>query len=275
MSEIEVPSLCEISSNDYHSHDAISRSQLIKLRKTPFHYQYQYENPAYIKEDPTTAMIFGSAYHTKILEPHLFDGEYFALPELDRRTKEGKALYQVMLENNIGKQVLTNDQCMQLDQMSWVVNDHPEAMQIINGARMENSLFWVDAETEIACKVRPDIWNEGIIGDLKTTDNASEWAFRNSLEQYGYHIQAAMIREGFLRVLNKDIQDFVYIVQEKTAPYAIALYILSEEALEEGRNEFRRLLYLLSECKQTRSWPSYPTRIINLPSYVKYRSTEE
>lgn len=275
MSEIVIPGICEISSNDYHSHFAISRSRLTKMRKTPRHYYHEYKNIDFIKPEPTAAMIFGSAYHTKILEPHLFEKEYFALPELDRRTKDGKALYQLTVEHNAGKQVLNNEQYLLLDAMAHEMKKNDEAMLIIEGSKVEQSLFWIDEETNIPLKIRPDIWNDQIIGDLKTTDNAAEWAFKNSLEQYGYHIQAAMIREGFLRVMNMDMRDFIYIVQEKTAPYAIAIYILSEEALEEGHMEFRRLLEKLSECIETDNWPSYPTKIINLPSYVKYRSDEE
>ena len=71
----------------YDEIPAVRRSALWEIRKSPAHYKYAVEHP----KEPTPALTFGIAAHKYILEPDDFWNMYMLAPEVDRRTKDGKA----------------------------------------------------------------------------------------------------------------------------------------------------------------------------------------
>ena len=91
---------------DYYSHPAMSRSKLVDLdNMTPYKFWCKYIDKSIIQES-TQALDFGKAFHSKILEPELFDNEFYFMPKIDRRTKVGKEEYQDFIDNNSDKTVL-------------------------------------------------------------------------------------------------------------------------------------------------------------------------
>lgn len=260
----------DIPSEKYHSLPHVSRSQLLKLRKTPLHYWYEYESGLAKTEESKEHFVFGSAFHTAILEPHLFHKEYVVSPKFDRRTKQGKIDAEFWNIEHQGKQSLDQEQYDKIIAMNKVVQASDQAMTIINNAKIEQSFFWKDEETAVGVKARPDIWQPTVIGDLKSSMDASQYTFEKSIYTYGYHIQAAMIREAHQILFEKDIEDFVYIVIEKEPPYAMAIYILDESALIKGADDYKKLLFRLAECRYNKLWPGYPSAIVKLPNYANY-----
>ena len=75
----------DISNKDYHALDRVSNSYLDKLAIYPA--------KAKVTTTDTEAMAIGRAFHVYILEPGLFPKEVVILPEINRRTKDGKAEY--------------------------------------------------------------------------------------------------------------------------------------------------------------------------------------
>ena len=69
----------------YHNPTGISKSGLDLLHKCPALYKRRYIDG--IEDEPTPAMIIGSAVHSLVLEPDAAD--FVVAPECDRRTKEG------------------------------------------------------------------------------------------------------------------------------------------------------------------------------------------
>ena len=84
MKEIKINEVCKDSNSDYHSHKSISASGLKEISSSSV---TDYLN----KEFKTSlALELGSAIHTIILEPELFDSEFYVMPNVDSRTKAGK-----------------------------------------------------------------------------------------------------------------------------------------------------------------------------------------
>ena len=275
MSKLQIgPGIHDITNEEYHCSEGISRSQLMRLKQSPCHFWYENINPLYVKPKPTDAMIVGSATHTAILEPQEFLKRYYRLGKIDRRTTKGKELYAKALEENADKEIITDEQYQEIQAMHHAVLCHPEALRLVLSGRVEKSIFWEDPDTGILCKVRPDIWHDNMIVDLKTSNNAAFKPFQNSAYSLGYHLQAAMIHEAFKHQLQIDMQDFIFLVIEKQPPYAIALYPLDESALELGISEFKQLLDKLKHCQDTEIWPSYETRLLTMPNYTKYEVVE-
>jgi exodeoxyribonuclease VIII len=263
-----------ITNDDYHSSPGVSRSMLMLMEQSPLHYWHQYINPDFIKPEPTEPMVFGSAVHTAVLEPHQFHDQYYALDKIDRRTTAGKAQYAKAMAESAGKQLLSCEQYDAIKQINTTIHNNAEARQLIDYGKIERSIYWQDPDTGLLCKCRPDIWHDDMIIDLKTAKDATFRAFRNETFSRGYHIQAGMIQEALRHACNKEMYNFVYLTIEKTPPYAIAIFILDEEVIEHGVQEFKRLLQRLKHCKDANIWPSYETRTLTLPGYFKYEVIE-
>ena len=66
---------------EYHSNNAISRSSLFQMSRSPAHFKYAMEN----KETETDALRFGTMFHAFVLEPELFEKNYILVDKIDRR----------------------------------------------------------------------------------------------------------------------------------------------------------------------------------------------
>ena len=94
-----------------------------------------------------------------------------------------------------------------------------------------------------------------IIGDYKTTEDASARGFGRSCEKYDYDLQA-FIYSLILKILGYDPL-FVFIAQEKTAPYLYGVYELSENNLLTGQLKFEKAIVTYFWCMENNSWPGY------------------
>ena len=170
------------------------------------------------------------------------------------------------------KIIITDEQFMQISAMADVINLKHTAKNLITGGKYEQSLFWVDEETGLSCKARPDIWQGAYVADLKTCASASYNAFQRSVFEYGYHIQCAMQFEAIKHCTGQLIYDFVFIAIEKEAPYATACYQLDNFALMQGIEEFHEALRNIRICTEANEWPSYPNAVVGLPKYAQTES---
>jgi hypothetical protein len=255
------PGIHEISIQDYHNSNGISRSGIMLLRnKTPLHFYDKYLSADKWREETTEAMILGNALHTYVLEREEFDSRYFIEHKVDKRTKEGKRIYKEMHANIGQRQVISTDMYQQITSMAEALYRDPLICGLIVNGKYEKSIFWIDPDTEILCKCRPDIWHSNMICDLKTASDASPRVFEKTIISYGYHIQAAMIQEALMHFCNQKISDFIFIAVEKERPYATAMYPLSQEKLKLGLQEFKATLRKYKQCLETKQWPSYEIR---------------
>lgn len=257
----------DISNEQYHSSDGISRSMLMQLKKSPYHYWYKYLSGIPEPEKPTPALIEGELIHTAVLEPEKLSERFFVLPEhINRRTKEGKAEYQSILDANKGKQVISDDQMMWSNIIRQCVYKDEMAAALLSEAKVEQSIFFTHP-TGIQCKARPDAWAYGIVSDLKTTTDASERAMQISCIKYGYFLQAGMISYA-LKSIGETLEKFVIIAVEKKAPFAVCCYPMNEEAIEYGEGLVDGLLATLLECTARGKWPGYQMKELSVPNWA-------
>ena len=245
------PGIYNISSEAYHQGPGISRSGLLELKRSPYHYWYKYLNPDYKPEPATPAQVFGNALHTFALEPHHFEQQFFVLSKFDKRTKAGAERWKHIQPEMQGKEILSEDQYQVLQHMASSIKKNKLACQLIENAQIEQSLYWNDPDTNILCKCRPDILRSNMVCDLKTAQDGSPCSFQYAAFDYGYHIQAAMIREALQQLKQIDVKAFWFVVIEKSAPYVVSIYKLDTAALKKGREEFKNLLLHYQHCLQT------------------------
>lgn len=248
-----------MTNKEYREKDGISRSELQLFRKSPMHYEYAKTHP---NKTPSKALDFGSASHKWILEKEDFFSEFAVAPNVDRRTSEGKRLWNEFVESSEGKIVISEDDMETIIEMGIAIDEHPFARKFLEGEH-EVSLFWTDSDTGEKVKCRPDVMNpdttltgKKMIVDYKTTDSCEDGHFERSCKKYGYKLQSGMYREGVFQNTFEDY-GFAFVAQEKTAPYCVRVYVCSEQYINEGYDEYRALMALYHKCKVEGRFPSY------------------
>ena len=253
-----------MTEKEYNEIQAIRRSDLLKIRRSPAYYWWAKNNPedAY---DPTPAQIFGAAAHKYILEWSHFEDEYALAPNVDKRTKAGREEWEAFREANEGKTVITTDDLDKLRLMQEAICDHKcsnglEAKDYLRGT-IETPIFWTDPETGVECKIRPDVVamidGRPIIVDYKTVSSCDERSFKAECRKFGYKIQAGMYTEGFALTHFAEV-GFAFVCQEKTPPYAVRVFNCGPDFIEQGNRQFHELLREYKQCCDEGFWPGYP-----------------
>lgn len=256
-----------ISNEAYHAANGISRSQLMLLDKSPYHFWYHVLSGEAEKKESTANMNIGSAFHTRLLEPELFDNEYAIMPSIDRRTKQGKEDYQAFIDDSKGKIVLTLEQFEKIDTMAQLVKRHEIVSTLLDEAVFEQSIFWTDPETGLQFKTRPDIWSDKMIVDLKTIADASLYKMKRSALDYGYYLQAGMAYEG-CKAIGKPFEMFVILACEKEAPHVPAVFMMDDTALQFGIDQFQKYKTTMAECMKRDEWPGYPVQELSVADFA-------
>ena len=264
----------DLSSEAYHGdRDSISRTVLMEFDKSPYHYWARYLNPDKPDEKINKNFEIGSAFHTLVLEPHLFDEQYFVMPEkvLKRDNEELFNAYKKAeqeAESCQSKVVLSCNDSQRLLAMRDAIYRNPRAKELIEGAIYEQSYFWQDKDSGLIVKARPDIIHRNMYVDLKSCADASPKAFQREMIQYGYHTQGAMVRDARRELEGIDCSNVINIAVEKTYPYAIGIYIIDEFALDQGELKYKQLLVDLKHALVHNTFQSYGIQTISLPKWA-------
>ena len=259
-----------LSNEDYHRLKAVSPSQIKVLGRSPLHYYDQFLAEDREKREPTPAMLMGTALHTAVLEPELWD-ETIAVPPqaFDRRSKAGKELAAEFERESAGKIVLSPEDADQVRRMADAVRKHPAAGFLLElPGRREASYTWKDPATGLECKTRPDWHSEDrrIVVDVKTCRDASRHEFAKSIANLDYHVQAAWNQSAL------EAEQFITIAVENTRPYAVAVYPASGAMIAAGQRRIEAAMTLLAECWANNRWPGYGELVqepIELPGWCR------
>ena len=247
-----------MSSEDYHSHPAVSKSGLDRIHRSLAHYFLP-------PRESGKAALFGSAYHTHVLENTL-DRDYLISPNIKKQSNADKATweqYYWKLKKEEKKEIAQADWDI-CHEMKEVLFQHPIAGEVFRQkGNAEVSMFW--DEMSIPCKCRPDWYyysgqDRIMIADLKTAESATPEGFQAAMKRYRYNVQVAWYTLGVSKVLNA-IPDWVFIVQEKTPPYLVAVYTIGDTGIEQGlleaMDDLRKLRDYYDQPVEGR-WAGYP-----------------
>lgn len=243
-----------MTNSDYRKAEGVSSSELKQMVKSPAHYRYWKDNP---DDTDTPALLFGRACHKYVLETYDFYKEFAVAPNVDRRTKEGKEIWNKFVAESEGKDVITEEQFEVIDAMRNAMLATPFVSKLINGEH-EVSLFWTDEDTGIKCKCRPDSLNDklNIVVDYKTCDNAETQHFMRKAIDLGYDLQASYYLDGVKATTGLDCI-FVFIAQEKKPPYAVNILQADDVFIRSGRQLYKDMLATYKECTETGNWWGY------------------
>ncbi len=231
------------------------------IEKTPAHYLFDKTNP----NEPSQAMIFGSAFHSLVLEPDLNEVLWTSIGS--RRTNA----FKEVKKKNPEKIVVTQEEHEDLLIMLENTKNHELATSLLTNGKPEVSMVWEDMEYGFPCKCRPDwLRDDNIIIDVKTTGKSADAVqFSKACANFGYHISAAWYQAGVLAVTGQ-LCDFVFLVVETKAPFGVVVYAPDTEFMDRGREAIRPILPIYNECLKTNNWPGYSEKIetLSLPGWA-------
>lgn len=214
----------------------------------------------------TPSKRLGRAIDTATLEPEKFNDLFFQLPELNLRTNAGKAHRDELIAANPGKEALNAEEFNTAFKAAGAVLSHPDAARLLASATRQMSIWWKDQETGILCKARLDAYQAqtNTIIDLKSTQDASPRGFqRGSIWAYRYDLQAAWYMTA-LEAHGIKPEHFVFIAVEKTMPFEVGVYRLTDEVIKLSKQENQALLRKYAECLRTDNWPGYTEGIVDI-----------
>jgi len=252
----------DLDERTYHADPVPESSLSVSGAKTildcPERFQYERANPPV-----SQAFSFGHAAHSKVLGR----GATCVTVPTGLLAKNGAASTTAAKEfiaeqTANGITVIKADEAAAVDAMAAKILEHPIASRLFASGVAEQSMFWRDEDTRVMLRGRSDWINEDVFGrpvvvDYKTTARTADpTRFGWEARDYRYHMQDAWYREG-LDTLTGDTHGFIFVVQEKTAPYLVSVVELDDESREEGAhlNRTARAIYL--ECMTTGQWPGY------------------
>jgi exodeoxyribonuclease VIII len=187
--------------------------------------------------------------------------------------------------NNGHRTILSDKEYELVVSMRDAVMAHPAAARIMRmKGKAEQSISWRDEETGELCRARPDWWvpTKRLMADVKTTDDASKEGFSRSISKWRYHVQHPYYLDGAnaaIRQAGIDLPEqryFVFIAVEKKPPYNVGVYVLGDESIQVGRDEYRDNLSTYAECVADGDWPGYSESIetISLSDWYMRRTRE-
>lgn len=253
--------------SEYREIEAVNNTLLWDIvSKTPLHARYEQLHP---KDTPS--LVFGRALHAKVLEPDTFGNKYIVAPEVDRRTKAGKATWAAFVESAGGREVLTQEDAASIEAIAQAMQKQV-IHKLVRSGEAEVVLVWEDEETGLLCKARLDYLHRAfdqIIIDLKSTEDASPEGFSRSMAKYGYHQQASFYSHGW-EVLANLTPAFTFLAVEKNPPYAAAAYQIQAASLDAGEISWRKAIRTYAECLEKDQWPGYEDKIlpIEIPQWA-------
>ena len=232
---------------DYPTYDSIPawRSHdLTSISKCPFSWKYR----QFDSESP--ALLEGRVQHTVFLEHHKFDQEFVIQPNVDRRTKAGKEEYEDFLNGVGARQPIKQDMydvCMaRREIVSAYIPKESHHVELTICFMWNNQ----------PCKGKLD-WHTGTdIWDLKTCRDASPRGFKNAINAFKYHQQAAFYLAG-CRSVGLPTEKFYFLAQEKPHPYPFAIYTLSDEAIAYADAKNEQALALGLMCREKNQYLPY------------------
>jgi hypothetical protein len=194
----------------YHAIPALSSSGIRDLLISPLDYWTNSRlNPDY-EDKKTSAMIDGTAFHRRLLEPERFFKLYAGKPtkadfpdaidggdalkaecerlglkksgkiadlcerilEAEPRSKLWPVIEDGLLQELEGRILLTPSTMKDIERTARIVFAHTSAAKALTGGYAEVSILWVDEESGVPMKARCDYLKTRAIIDLKTFSNS-------------------------------------------------------------------------------------------------------
>lgn len=262
----------DVEEYEYHADPALSASQMKKLLppNVPALFKHERDNGQGWKP----VFNFGRAAHAELLG---IGSEMVVVQKTtvhktkadawDYDTKSAKQHAADILAE--GKTPILFHEVKTIREMVAAVRADPLASKILAPADgiPEASMFWTDAPSGVNLRGRidflrkPDANGRLVLPDYKTAKSADPRQFARSMADFNYPISAANYIDGLLELNYASEVEFLYVVQEKTAPYLVSVIGQLPDDIARGRLMKRKAIETYKTCMERNEWPGYSTAI--------------
>lgn len=270
--------------NDFTPDRPMSPSSAKAILEDAELWKWKKENP----QPETKATAFGSALHCMLLEPDLFEQNFYVPktgpvnPKTNkcygRTTQKYKEWLEIVEPLAGGKTLVMPEEYEELKIIQKKYKGVVDAIVSVGRKKYpdaqiehERPVNWTDSVTKQPCKGFIDTMCGNAIIDLKTTGDISDRALKSKIN-YEYHIQAAAYADAIRQIDGVEKPKVYFLFLYSKPPYIIRPYEVDDIILEKGLDEFRRAI------KVYRKWAEagFPAvyRGIEQVSMVPYRIRE-
>ncbi len=268
--------LDDLPANEYHLDQLAPEPSLsssiakILVMQSPSHAWHAHPrlNPHHRPEE-SEDFDRGSAAHSLLLEG---DDRMVECPFNDWRTNAAKDMRdKVRLE---GKLPLLTKHIGAVRKMVEIAKKYLQESELelrIEDCFAERTVIWQAggiwkrARFDLQVKERP------VILDYKSTETADPLSFSRQIIAMGYDVQAAFYLEAYEAMEPTRYGDvdeppeptanFIFLVQERTEPFACSLIGVDPMMLDLGQQKCEFASKLWKQCLDSGKWPGYPRNI--------------
>lgn len=296
---ITKPGIYNISIEDYHADKKWNSSTGVRHCKSMAEYRLYLDG--YFDAENAPHLDFGNAAELYLIDRKGFEEKVAIAPthewvedalaekpelKVPTGSKTYKDLEKGFNEENEGKYIIPAEgeqsfqsilvQSARIQADEWI-------SQIIKDIDYQSSCYWIDKETGLQMKCRPDIVNHkhNVVINIKTILDGSPESFSKALTNHDYPLQACIEIEGVLESgLLKQVDHYFWLILEKDAPFNVQLYEFDEADLLVMRDEYHYNLRRIKKAMDTNYYPgynefadnSYGILTAKLPAYYKLNS---
>jgi hypothetical protein len=262
-----------VEEDDYHAdRGSLSQSgaKILISKGGPAKFRERMTNPP----KPKPEFTFGHAAHALVL------GKGANILDVDAPDWRTKAAREARDQASNSVAPMLTHELAKARTMAAEVKQHPIAGPLFERGHAEVSLYATDDETGVRLRGRCDwvtivdlgLGEQPVIVDYKTVieGGADEDVFTRKAFDYGYYMQHPWYQRIYAHAMHTAWPRFLFVVQEKVAPYLVNVIELDAEATELGEEKMSDAIRIYAECTRTNDWPGYAPKIHrgSLPRYA-------
>lgn len=271
--EVTGPGVYDLPEAEYHARPELSSSGARKLLppSCPALFKHWRDNP----EPHNPVFELGTAAHKLVLGV----GPDLVLVDADEwRTNAIKA--EVAAIRDAGGVPLKPAAYAAVHEMAAALRAHPFAGALFapGSGKAEQTVLWRDEQTGVDCRAlidwlpNPSPGRRLIVPEFKTCRSAAPDDIEKAFASYGY-VQQADWYLGALRArkVADASTEFVFVFQEKEAPYLVTLAQPDPSAMRLAERLNREARETYADCVRRDHWPAYSedVELIGLPVWYE------
>ena len=223
---------------------------------------------------PTDEMTFGRYKHAAVFEgmgavrerfvvaPARGGGGKDAGSLIDRRTTAGKTEWKAFEATLNGREWVRPDLVANVPAMLDALAKHHEAGPLLfprSDGRNEVSIWWTDPITgaRLRCRLDRLVFLDGIpwMPDLKTTEDASDFAVQRTSHRFSYHMKCAMYLDAVEAALGaRGVMPLIFCETGPRPRVNVKRTVHDTPAVSIGRALYRRIIGEIQACQSSGDW---------------------
>jgi PDDEXK-like domain of unknown function (DUF3799) len=221
----------------------LSFTSLKEFAESPKHFIRYIEG----EKVQTDAMLFGQAMHHFCLQEDTFNDHYTLLDKvIDRRTKDGKEVYQYYLDK--GLPIIKKDDFELIVGIRTAIQENANARIMLYSESVSETAFEFEYEGLKFRGFRDNISYYGVC-DLKKCTDANPKVFQWEFKKRNLKLQAAIYTHEALGVA--ECPYFIVAVDQNAN---VSLIEVSPSTLRDGREELDHLIRNFKRCAMDNLW---------------------